>query len=142
MDEQEGVPGVLRRFQEIGSMRGQVWEGKFEGENLIGLQNQEGASITIEPGGQIELSDQPMDHLSQVETSIRNFVRDLKESICPIQGRLMFLGAQPLFDLDAISLSPKKRYRIMYRHMPEVGSLGQWMMKATAGTQLLSLIHI
>ena len=136
MDEQEGVPGVLRRFQEIGAMRGEVWEGKFEGENLIGLQNQEGASITIEPGGQIELSDQPMDHLSQVETSIRNFVRDLKESIRSIHGRLLFLGAQPLFDLDAIVLSPKKRYRIMYRHMPEVGSLGQWMMKATAGTQL------
>mgnify|MGYP005721734895 FL=1 len=109
MDEQDGVPGVLRRFQEIGSIRGEIWEGKFEGENLIGLQNQEGASITIEPGGQIELSDQPMDHLSQVETSIRNFVRDLKESIRSIQGRLMFLGAHPLFDLDAIALSPKKR---------------------------------
>ena len=35
MDEQEGVPGVLRRFQEIGAMQGQVWEGKFEGENLL-----------------------------------------------------------------------------------------------------------
>ena len=96
MDEQEGVPGVLRRFQEIGATRGEIWEGNFEGENLIGLQNQEGASITIEPGGQIELSDQPMDHLSQVETSIRNFVRDLKESIRSIHGRLLFLGAQPL----------------------------------------------
>ena len=77
-----------------------------------------------------------MDHLSQVETSIRNFVRDLKESIRPIQGRLLFLGAQPLFDLDAIALSPKKRYRIMYRHMPEVGALGQWMMKASSCIQI------
>ena len=48
----------------------------------------------------------------------------------------MFLGAQPLHNLDEIPLSPKKRYRIMYRHMPKVGSLGQWMMKATAGCQL------
>ena len=136
MDEQEGVPGVLRRFQEIGSIRGEIWEGKFEGENLIGLQNQEGVSITIEPGGQIELSDHPMDNLSQLEISIRNFVRNLKDCISPVNGRLMFLGAQPLHNLDEIPLSPKKRYRIMYRHMPKVGSLGQWMMKATAGCQL------
>ena len=136
MEGDDGVPGVLQRFQEFGQMVGEVWEGKYEGENLVGLKNQEGASITIEPGGQIELSDQPRDHLSQVESSTRSFVRNLKESIRPIEGRLMFLGAQPLFDLDSISLSPKRRYHIMFQHMPEVGSLGQWMMKATAGTQL------
>jgi len=136
MDEQDGVPGVLRNFKEVASNQGEVWKEKFEGENLIGLQNQDGANITIEPGGQIELSDQPMDNLSQLEISIRNFVRNLKECIRPVKGRLMFLGAQPLHNLDEISLSPKKRYRIMYRHMPKVGSLGQWMMKATAGTQL------
>ena len=136
MAEHDGVPKVLRKFKEVASNQGEVWKEKFEGENLIGLQSQDGANITVEPGGQIELSDHPMDNLSQLEISIRNFVRNLKDCISTVNGRLMFLGAQPLHNLDEIPLSPKKRYRIMYRHMPKVGSLGQWMMKATAGCQL------
>ena len=136
MAEHDGVPKVLRKFKEVASNQGEVWKEKFEGENLIGLQSQDGANITVEPGGQIELSDHPMDNLSQLEISIRNFVRNLKDCISTVNGSLMFLGAQPLHNLDEIPLSPKKRYRIMYRHMPKVGILGQWMMKATAGCQL------
>ena len=76
-----GVPGILLHFQEQGKTEGIEWVGKYEGQELIGLQNQHGASITIEPGGQIELSDQPQDSLKEVESSIRSFVRNHKESI-------------------------------------------------------------
>ena len=62
MAEHDGVPKVLRKFKEVASNQGEVWKEKFEGENLIGLQSQDGANITIEPGGQIELSDHPMDN--------------------------------------------------------------------------------
>ena len=49
MAEYDGVPKVLRKFKEVASNQGEVWKEKFEGENLIGLQSQDGANITIEP---------------------------------------------------------------------------------------------
>ena len=56
MDEQEGVPGVLRRFQEIGATRGEIWEGNFEGENGCNLRN----------------AKSPHDHRKTSEKSCRN----------------------------------------------------------------------
>ena len=44
MDEHDGVPRVLRKFKEVASNQGEVWKEKFEGENLIGLQSQDGAN--------------------------------------------------------------------------------------------------
>ena len=133
---ESGIPGVLERFQAVGKLDGVNWERKFEGENLVGLFTQDGSSITIEPGGQLELSDAPRESLVEVETSIRRFVRHLNESLNACGGRLLFMGVHPLFELDSIPLLPKKRYRIMFPHMSRVGSHGQWMMKSTAGTQL------
>ena len=54
-----GIPEILLHFQEQGKTEGIECGVKYEGQELIGLQNQHGASITTEPRGQIELSDQP-----------------------------------------------------------------------------------
>lgn len=136
MQGEGGILTVLENFIDGGMADGIDWQKKYEGEVPIGLFNSLGESITIEPGGQIELSDAPRDSLSEVELSVRCFVRNLKESILPLSGRMLFLGVNPIWSPDHIPLSPKKRYRIMYPHMAKVGNLGQWMMKASAGTQL------
>lgn len=131
-----GVSELLKRYKEQGKSDGIDWTEKYENENLIGLQNNSLSSITVEPGGQIELSDEPHDNLEQIESSFRRFIKSIKESIRHFDGRLLFLGAQPLFEISQIPLSPKNRYQIMYPHMMKMGSHGQWMMKATAGNQL------
>lgn len=103
---------------------------------LIGLQRKD-LSVSLEPGGQIELSAPPVSTTFQVEEQVRNFVAQLK-SIENKFPNLMFLstGIQPFSSLDAIEWTPKERYKIMRRRMPPHGALSQWMMKMTATNQV------
>ena len=103
---------------------------------VIGLQRKD-LSVSLEPGGQIELSAPPVSTTFQVEEQVRNFVSQLK-SIENKFPNLMFLstGIQPFSSLDSIEWTPKERYKIMRRRMPPHGSLSHWMMKMTATNQV------
>jgi glutamate--cysteine ligase len=93
------------------------------------------ASITIEPGGQIELSGEQCEtiHCAQHEFSLH--VEQLMNACRRFGATILGLGMQPISRIDEIELLPKARYRIMYPYMARKGSLGQWMMKLTAGVQ-------
>src|SRR5216683_2559204 len=93
------------------------------------------AAITIEPGGQIELSGEQCETIHCGFEEFQEHVKQLVEVGDPFDVALLGLGMQPASKLDEIELLPKTRYRIMFPYMARKGRLGQRMMKQTAGVQ-------
>lgn len=92
-------------------------------------------SITLEPGGQIELSGAPLRTLEDAEVELRTHLTEVG-SVAQELGLLMTsAGLNGLHDLDQVNWMPKSRYAIMRDYMPRVGQLGRWMMKMTCTIQ-------
>ncbi len=107
-----------------------------QNDHVIALQRKD-LAVSLEPGGQIELSAPPVSTAFQVEEQVKLFTAQLK-SIEKKFPNLMFLstGIQPFSALNKIEWTPKERYKIMRRRLPEHGELSQWMMKMTATNQV------
>ncbi|MFQ5667777.1 MAG: glutamate--cysteine ligase [Candidatus Binatia bacterium] len=125
-----GIEEVLRRLADR-----YRWTPVLENGRLVALQGTE-ASVTLEPGGQLELSGRQCD---SVHCAQREFAEHV-EQIVTVGEELgivfLGLGMQPTSSLDEIEWVPKQRYAIMAPHMLRVGSLGQRMMKQTATVQV------
>ncbi len=126
----ERIRELLARLDGIGG-----WKGTFEEGNLIGLQGKR-SSVTLEPGGQLELSGK---FCCDIHCSWRDLNR-YRQHIVTVGEELgllfLGLGTHPFSRLDEISWLPKGRYRIMSQYMLKTGDMGQRMMKQTAGTQV------
>lgn len=111
-----------------------AWEPVEEDGHIIALERDK-AQVTLEPGGQIELSGEPCEtiHCSQAE-----FTQHMRE-LLQVSERLgvvfLGLGIQPVSRLEDIEWVPKRRYKIMAPYMAKVGTLGHRMMKQTATVQ-------
>ena len=110
------------------------WKRKFEEKKIIGLKRNN-SSISLEPGGQIELSGAPLENL--FETCIEvNSHQDELNSVCEeLDIDFMGMGVLPKWSRNDMSLMPKKRYKIMSKYMPSVGSEGLDMMLRTCTIQ-------
>ena len=110
------------------------WEPEEQDGHIIAL-SRGNAQITLEPGGQIELSGEPCDSIHCTYAEFTQHIRELLEVTEPLDIVFLGLGMQPVSRLDEIEWVPKKRYRIMAPYMLKVGTLGQRMMKQTATVQ-------
>ena len=110
------------------------WITKHEGEYPIELLG-DNASITLEPGGQLELSGAPFRRLTDLSAEIhRN--RDMLVDIA--QGHDLHwiaAGLTPFARIDDIRFVPKGRYAVMREYLPRHGVLANWMMKGTCSVQ-------
>ena len=95
-----------------------------------------GASITLEPGGQIELSGQKAEHLSRNAEELFSHLRELKQVSDPLGIVWLGLGAQPFSVAQEIEWVPKDRYAIMREKLAGRGDLTYSMMKETASVQV------
>jgi glutamate--cysteine ligase len=127
--ETQGIESLLQHLSQ-GS-----WEKVFEGDNLIGLQDEQRA-ITLEPGGQLELSVIPFADLEETEKIYLDFLEELKAILNKRNQKLAVLGYQPESSIKELSLLPKKRYDFMYKYFKNTGSYAHHMMKGTASVQL------
>ena len=127
-----GPRGVHRILRELIERFG--WEPEEQDGNIIALSRDK-AQITLEPGGQIELSGEPCDSIHCSYGEFTQHIRELLEVSEPLDVVFLGLGMQPVSRLDEIEWVPKKRYRIMAPYMLKVGTLGQRMMKQTATVQ-------
>jgi len=110
------------------------WKRIHEGANVIALEK-DGASITLEPGGQIELSGAP---LKAIRETCREFNRhvDLVNEVAADLGMVwLALGIDPFHPVSEIPIVPKRRYEIMRAYLPTRGDLGLDMMHASATVQ-------
>jgi glutamate--cysteine ligase len=124
-----GVEQILRRLAERYG-----YEPETENGRVIGLKG-ERASITIEPGSQIELSGEQCETIHCAHAEFSRHIEQLIEVGHEYGAVVLGLGMQPISTVDEIELIPKKRYQIMYPYMARKGRLGQRMMKQTAGVQ-------
>jgi glutamate--cysteine ligase len=127
-----GPRGVDRILRELIDRFG--WEPEEHDGNIIALTRDK-AQITLEPGGQIELSGEPCESIHCTYAEFSQHIRELLEVSDPLGIIFLGLGMQPVSRLDEIEWVPKPRYRIMAPYMLKVGRLGQRMMKQTATVQ-------
>ena len=110
------------------------WTKIFEEKKIIGLKRGD-SSISLEPGGQIELSGAPLKNLFETCMEVNSHQDELNAVCEDLDIDFMGMGVLPKWGRDDISLMPKKRYKIMSKYMPSVGSLGLDMMLRTCTIQ-------
>ena len=110
------------------------WQPIVEGGKLIGLKK-DGASVSLEPGGQFELSGAPLETMHQTCNEVGSHLREVRDIADPLGVAFMGLGASPVWSLAETPVMPKGRYRIMMDYMDKVGRLGRQMMFRTCTVQ-------
>jgi glutamate--cysteine ligase len=128
---QGGIRALLEGLQErLG------WVPVNDRPNIIGLYDlASGAGISLEPGGQFELSGAPLDTIHQTNTELDSHFAVLKAVAAPLKIGFLSLGMSPKWRLGEIPVMPKQRYAIMMKYMPRVGSRGLEMMFRTSTVQ-------
>ncbi|MCK8483226.1 glutamate--cysteine ligase [Aliiroseovarius sp. S2029] len=111
------------------------WTEVREAGNLIGLER-DGANISLEPGGQFELSGAPLDSIHQTCDEVNEHLREVKEVADGIGARFIGLGAAPEWTHDQMPVMPKGRYKLMTDYMDKVGTHGKQMMYRTCTVQV------
>jgi glutamate--cysteine ligase len=110
------------------------WKPIFEDGKLVALQRN-GASITLEPGGQLELSGAPLRTIFETSAEFHAHLELVRGVSEPLDIVWLGLGIHPIHPVDELPRMPKERYRIMRRYLPTRGSRGLIMMFATATVQ-------
>ncbi|KAI4326958.1 hypothetical protein L6164_019468 [Bauhinia variegata] len=122
----ELLNGISERFD---------WDKVMEGDKIIGLK-QGKQSISLEPGGQFELSGAPLETLHQTCAEVNSHLYQVKAVAEEMGIGFLGIGFQPKWGLKDIPIMPKGRYEIMRNYMPKVGSLGLDMMFRTCTVQV------
>jgi glutamate--cysteine ligase len=128
----EGRPGIRLLLE---GMRQFGWEPVMEGENIIGL-TQNGASISLEPGGQFELSGAPLKSVHQTCAEVNTHKEQVRIVAAEIGAGAIGMGYAPTWPIANVDVMPKGRYKIMQRYMPKVGGYGEEMMFRTCTVQV------
>jgi len=112
------------------------WEPILDGENIIGMFDVTGGgAISLEPGGQFELSGAPFDNVHQTAAELIAHLAQLREVAGPLGIGFLGMGMTPDWSRADMPRMPKSRYKIMTNYMPKVGSRGLDMMYRTCTVQ-------
>ncbi len=111
------------------------WEAVEEDGNIIGLAK-DGANISLEPGGQLELSGAPLISLHETCDEVNNHLNEVRTVAERIKAGFIGLGAAPEWSHAQMSMMPKGRYRLMTDYMRKVGTHGVQMMYRTCAAQV------
>ncbi|HET7850650.1 MAG TPA: glutamate--cysteine ligase [Pseudolabrys sp.] len=112
------------------------WEPILEGANIIGMFDVTGGgAISLEPGGQFELSGAPVENVHQTASELFAHLAQLREVARPLGIGFLGMGMTPSWSRADMPMMPKGRYRIMTNYMPKVGTLGLDMMYRTCTVQ-------
>ena len=111
------------------------WTPVLEAGNLIGLER-DGANVSLEPGGQLELSGAPLETIHQTCDEVNGHLAEVKAVAADIGASFIGLGAAPIWGQDKVPMMPKGRYRLMTDYMGSVGTLGTQMMYRTCTVQV------
>ncbi len=111
------------------------WAPIAEAGHLIGLEK-DGANISLEPGGQLELSGAPLETIHQTCDEVNQHLAEVREVADALDVGFIGLGAAPHWRHEDMPMMPKGRYRLMTRYMDEVGTMGKSMMYRTCTVQV------
>ncbi|WP_315835756.1 glutamate--cysteine ligase [Bradyrhizobium prioriisuperbiae] len=129
-----GPRGIEALLQGMKHLLG--WDPIMEHENIIGLFDVTGGgAISLEPGGQFELSGAPVETVHQTAAEVMAHLAQVREVATPLGIGFLGLGMTPSWSREQIPVMPKGRYKIMTNYMPKVGSYGLDMMYRTCTVQ-------
>ncbi|APZ51570.1 glutamate--cysteine ligase [Salipiger abyssi] len=111
------------------------WAPVSEGGHIIGLEK-DGANVSLEPGGALELSGAPLETIHQTCDEVNEHLREVKCVADEIGVGFIGLGAAPEWMHDEMPLMPKGRYKLMDAYMGTVGTTGTTMMRRTCTVQV------
>src|ERR1700761_8214852 len=126
----DGIGALLQGMLRFG------WEPVREGDNIIALENDARCSITLEPGGQFELSGAPLETIHQTCDEVHEHLRQVREVCDELGLGMLGLGFDPSSRREDVPWMPKGRYKIMREYMPKKGKLGLDMMLRTCTIQV------
>jgi glutamate--cysteine ligase len=133
----DGQAGIRALLEGMGERFG--WRPVLDNGNIIALEDScwdPGGSITLEPGGQFELSGAPLKTIFQTCDEFDKHLHQVGEIAGPFGISFLGLGFSPLWTLAETPRMPKSRYKIMTAYMPKVGRLGLDMMYRSATVQV------
>ncbi|MCB1517761.1 MAG: glutamate--cysteine ligase [Hyphomicrobiaceae bacterium] len=131
----EGENGIRAILEQVQAETG--WTPSLDNGNIIGLTNPDGGgAISLEPGGQFELSGAPLENLHQTCSETYKHLRMLEAIAEPMGIGFLGVGVSPTWALSDIEPMPKSRYGIMAPYMEQVGSLGTTMMFRSSTVQV------
>ncbi|SHH05763.1 glutamate--cysteine ligase [Cognatiyoonia sediminum] len=111
------------------------WAPIEEDGKLIGLKK-DGANVSLEPGGALELSGAPLETIHQTCDEVNTHLAEVKEVSDEIGVKFIGLGAAPEWTHEEMPLMPKGRYKLMNNYMEKVGTMGTAMMRRTCTVQV------
>ena len=111
------------------------WTPVYEQDKIIGLQRG-GANVSLEPGGQLELSGAALETIHQTCDEVNQHLAEVREVAEKIGAGFIGLGAAPIWRADQMPMMPKGRYALMTPYMKTVGTLGTDMMYRTCTVQV------
>ncbi|MGJ8529777.1 glutamate--cysteine ligase [Maritalea sp.] len=127
-----GIQAILNTVQEKTN-----WTPLMDKGNIIGLKDPKmGASISLEPGGQLELSGAPLETIHETCSETGNHLKLLRSITDEMGLEFLGLGVAPTWGLDEMPMMPKSRYGIMKPYMEKVGTLGTSMMFRSCTVQV------
>ncbi|MDR1828765.1 MAG: glutamate--cysteine ligase [Methylobacteriaceae bacterium] len=128
-DTDTGVNALLKGLEALGGTP------ILEKDTRIGLTLDSGATISLEPGGQFELSGAPLEHIHATAEETRRHIEAVRAVGDALGIGFLSLGMAPTFTRADVARMPKGRYAIMTAYMPKVGGMGLDMMYRTATVQ-------
>ena len=132
----EGADGVGALLQSLCAHIGDKARPIMEKGHIIGLKDGEGGSVTLEPGGQLELSGAPLVNLHQTCAETGRHLKHMRAVTTALGLGMLGIGYQPKWGRDDIPWMPKGRYKIMRNYMPKVGRFGLDMMLRSCTVQV------
>ena len=129
----EGPRSILAMLEGLRDRYG--WAPVTEADKLIGL-TKDGANVSLEPGGQLELSGAPLETIHQTCDEVNTHLREVKSIADEIGVGFIGLGAAPHWSHEDMPVMPKGRYKLMTDYMDRVGTMGKTMMYRTCTVQV------
>jgi len=131
---ERGIEALLTGLTRFGWEPVQERVGQAPEHTIALLKN--GASVTLEPAGQLELSGAPLETIHDTCAEIGSHLKEVKAVADELDLGFLGMGFQPKWRRDDMPWMPKGRYRIMRAYMPKVGKLGLDMMTRTCTVQV------
>lgn len=127
-DGLDGIAAILGKL-------GQRGYAAYREDGQIIALDRDGERVTVEPGGQLELSGATLPTAVACRDGLRRHLRELRELAGPLGVRFIAGGFRPFGSIDDVPWLPKRRYAVMRAYLPGKGRLGHEMMKRTATVQ-------
>jgi glutamate--cysteine ligase len=133
-DGERGIEALLEGLTRFGWQRVQEHAGEGRGRTIA--LTREGASVTLEPAGQLELSGAPLETIHDTCRETNGHLAEVKTVASELGLGFLGMGFQPKWRRDEMPWMPKGRYKIMRAYMPKRGDLGLDMMTRTCTVQV------